>query len=129
MLPYAVGAVVAVNVMHVCMLQECEGDGNAGVGSGGDIVAVSVYIGGTRCSGVLSSAGDALEMSVVRSVGGVCDMCMCLARGGVGGVVGERIRFGVYQSWRNMVEYVSVFWLLWCRWVAWAIVVVCLCVL
>ena len=26
-----------------------------------------------------------LEMSVVRGVGGVCDMCMCLARGGVGG--------------------------------------------
>ena len=27
---------------------------------------------------------DMLEMSVVRGVGGVCDMCMCLARGGVG---------------------------------------------
>ena len=26
-----------------------------------------------------------LETSVVRGVGGVCDMCMCLARGGVGG--------------------------------------------
>ena len=26
-------------------------------------------------------------MSVVRGVGGVCDMCMCLARGGVGGEV------------------------------------------
>ena len=49
------GAVVAVTVMHVllfvlhvCMLQECEG---AGV--------------------VLSSAGDVLEMSVVRGVCGV----------------------------------------------------------
>ena len=42
----------------------------AGVGSGG----------GTRGSGVLSSTGDVLEMSVVRGVGGVCDMCMCLAR-------------------------------------------------
>ena len=40
-------------------------------------------MGGTRGSGVLSSAGDVLEMSVVRGVGGVCDMCMCLARGGV----------------------------------------------
>ena len=29
-----------------------------------------------------------LDMSVVRGVGGVCDICMCLARGGVGGVVG-----------------------------------------
>ena len=37
-------------------------------------------------SGVLSSAGDVLEMSVVRGVGGVCDMYMCLTLGGVGGV-------------------------------------------
>ena len=48
------------------------------------MVAVSAYMGGTRGSGVLSSVGDVLEMSVVRGVGGVCDMCMCLARGGVG---------------------------------------------
>ena len=40
---------------------------------------------GTRGSGVLSSTGDVL----VRGVGGVCDMCMCLARGGVGGEGGE----------------------------------------
>ena len=39
---------------------------------------------GTRGLGVLCSTGDVLEMSVVRGVGGVCDMCMCLARGGVG---------------------------------------------
>ena len=39
-----------------------------------------------RC---LASAGDMLEMSVVRGVGGVCAMCMCLARGGVGDVGGE----------------------------------------
>ena len=43
---------------------------------------------GTRGSGVLSSTGDVL----VRGVGGVCDMCMCLARGGVGGEGGEWIR-------------------------------------
>ena len=36
---------------------------------------------GTRGSGVLSITGAVL----VRGVGGVCDMCMCLARGGVGG--------------------------------------------
>ena len=60
----------------------CEGDDNAGVCSGGGVVAVSAYMGGTRGSGVLSSAGDVLEMSVVRGVGGVCDMCKCLARGG-----------------------------------------------
>ena len=69
------GAVVAVTVMHlllfvlhVCVLRECEGDGNAGVGSGGGVVAVSAYMGGTRGSGVLSSAGDVLEMSVMRGV-------------------------------------------------------------
>ena len=56
---------------------------------GGGVVAVSAYMGGTRGSGVLSSAGDVLEMSVVRGVGGVCDMCMYFALGGVGGVGGE----------------------------------------
>ena len=34
-----------------------------------------------RGSGVLSSVCDVLEMSVVRGVGGVCDMCMCSGRG------------------------------------------------
>ena len=37
----------------------------------------------------MSSATDVLWMSVVRGmkvVGGVCEMCMCLTRGGVGGV-------------------------------------------
>ena len=48
-------------------------------------MVVSAYsMGGTRGSGVLSSAGDVLGMNVVRGVGVVCDMCMCLARGGVG---------------------------------------------
>ena len=64
--------------MCVC----CEGNGNAGVGSGGGVVAVSAYMGGTRSSGVLASAGDVPKISVVRGVGGVRDMCMCLARGG-----------------------------------------------
>ena len=36
--------------------------------------------------------GDVLEMSVVRGDGGVCDMCMCLARGGVGVDRGEWMR-------------------------------------
>ena len=44
---------------------------------------------GTRRSGVLSSTGDVHEMSIVRGVGGVC---MCLARGGVGGEGGEWMR-------------------------------------
>ena len=59
----------------------CESDGNAGVGSEGGVVAVRACMSGTRGSGVLSSTGDVL----VRGVGGVCGMCMCLARGGVGG--------------------------------------------
>ena len=57
----------------------CEGDGNAGVGSGGGVVAVSAYMGCTRGS-------DVLEISAVRGVGGLCGMGKCLARGGVGGV-------------------------------------------
>ena len=68
----------------------CGGDGNAGVGSGGGVVAVSACMIGTRGSGVLPSTGDVLEMSVVRGVGGVCGMC--LARGGVGGEGGEWMR-------------------------------------
>ena len=47
------------------------------------MVAVSACMSGTRGSSVLSSTGDVLAMSVVRGVGGVCDMC--LVRGGVGG--------------------------------------------
>ena len=76
---------------------------------------MSACMSGTRGSGVLSSTGDVL----VRGVGGVCDMCMCLARGGVGGeggVVDERIGFGLYQSCgdRGSAGHVSVFWLRWC---------------
>ena len=46
------------------------------------------YVGGTRGSGIVYSAADLLGMSVVRGmrgVGGVCEMCVCLARGSVGG--------------------------------------------
>ena len=46
------------------------------------------HVGGTRDSGVVSSAAEVLWTSVVRGmrgIGGVCEMCMCLARGGVGG--------------------------------------------
>ena len=47
-----------------------------------------VHVGGTRGSGIVSSAADVLWMSVVRGirgVGGVCKMCMCLARHGISG--------------------------------------------
>ena len=73
--------------MFAAKLLGCEGDGIAGVGSGGGVVAVSAYMGRTRGSGVLASTGDVLEMSVVSGVCGVCGMC--LARSGVGGVGGE----------------------------------------
>ena len=45
-------------------------------------------MGGTRGSGIVSSAADMLWMSVVRGmrgVSGVCEMCMCLAQSVVDG--------------------------------------------
>ena len=42
------------------------------------------HVGGTHGSGFVSSASAVLWMSAVRGmrgVGGVCEMCMCLARG------------------------------------------------
>ena len=45
------------------------------------MVAVSACMSGTRGSGVLSSTGDVLEMSVVRGVGGVCDRAVWVERG------------------------------------------------
>ena len=71
MVPYVVGAVVCVACMFAARLLVCEGDGCAGVGFGGGVVAVSAYMGSTRGSGVLASADDVLEISVVRGVGGV----------------------------------------------------------
>ena len=56
------------------------------------MVVVSVCMSGTRGSGVWLSTGDMPEMSVVRGVGGVCDMGMCLARCVVGGEGGEWMR-------------------------------------
>ena len=47
------------------------------MGYGEGVVAVNAYMGHTRGLGVCL----ALEMSVVRGVGGVYNMCMCLARG------------------------------------------------
>ena len=86
-----VDTVVAVTVMHVllfvlpvCMLRECEGDNNAGVGM--DVVGAG-HVGGTRGLCIVSIAADVLWMSVVRGmrgVAGVCEMCMCLTLGGVG---------------------------------------------
>ena len=43
------------------------------------------HVGGTRGSGIVSSETDVLGMSVVRGMRGVSEMCMGLARDGVGG--------------------------------------------
>ena len=75
---------VLLYMLHVCMIRECEGDGNAGVEDGGDVAVVSAgHIGGTRGLGVVSCAADVLGISVVRGMRGDRGMCMCLARGGV----------------------------------------------
>ena len=72
MVPYVVGTVVAVTVMYV---RECYGARvTAMLVWGPGEVVVSAYMGGTH------SSGEVQEMNVVRGVGGVCDMCMCLAR-------------------------------------------------
>ena len=85
---------VLLFVFHVCMLRECEGDGNDDVGDGVGVVAVSA---GCECmSGTRGLRGE----------GGVCEMCMWLAQSGVGG---ERIGFGLYQSCRNKGSVGHVF--------------------
>ena len=65
-------------------------DGNASVGVGRLVIAMSAgceYMGCTRGPGIVSSAYEVLEMSVVRGMRGVCvvcDMCMYLTRGRAG---------------------------------------------
>ena len=39
----------------------------------------AVYLGGTRGSGIVSSAADVLWMSVMRGVSGVCEMHLARA--------------------------------------------------
>ena len=58
------------------------------------------HVGGTRGSGIVSSAADVLW---VRGVSEVCDMCMCLALGGVGGEGGEWMR-GLGLGFTNLVR-------------------------
>ena len=105
--------------MYAVTLLGCDGDCNADVGSGGGVVAVRAYMCGTRGSCVLSSAGDVQEMCVVRGVCGVCDMCMCLARGGVGGVGVSGCQDWVW-AFPIMEEHgesgLCVCFLWWCGW-------------
>ena len=96
MLPYVDAAVVVTVIhvllflLHVCMLIKYEGVRvTAMLVWGVEEVVVSIgHVDGTRVSGIMSREADVLVISVVRGmrgVGEVCDMCMCLARGGVGG--------------------------------------------
>ena len=111
MVPYA-DAVVAVTVMHVllfvlhvllfvlhvCLLRECDGAGLTAMLVWGIGVVSAGHVGGTHGS------ADVLWMSVVR------EMCMSLAPRG--GLVDERIGFGLYQSCgeKGSVGHVSVFY-------------------
>ena len=106
MAPY-VDAVVAVTVMrvllfvlHVCMLRECDCVRLTAILVLRVDVVSGKYMGGTRGSGIVSSAADVLWMSVVcgmRGVGRVCGLYqLCGSRGSVGRV--------------------SVYWLRWCVW-------------
>ena len=94
MVPYVVvvvtGAYAGVCV-DVSMRRECEGDDNAGVGDRRGVITVSAgheNVGGTRGSGIVSSAVVVLGMSVVRrmrGLGEVFEMSICLARSRFGG--------------------------------------------
>ena len=48
------------------------------------------HVGDTRSSGIASSAADVLWMS---GIGGVCEMCMCLARDGEWGELMRGLSF------------------------------------
>ena len=67
-------------------------------------------MGGTRGSGIVSCSADVLWM---RGGGGVCEMCMCLARGGVGGESGKWM-IGLGLGFTNPVG-------------TWGVLDVCLC--
>ena len=99
MVPYVVGAVVAVTVMHVLLFVLhvfcCE---TVRVRMTAMLVwgPVSAYMGGTCRSGVLARAVDASDECGER-----CRWSLCVSLG-AGSVGGERIGFGLYQFWRNM---------------------------
>ena len=64
------------------------------------VVVSAGHVGGTRGSCIVSSAADVLWM---RGGSEVCEMCMCLARNGVGGEGGEWIR-GLGLGFTNPVR-------------------------
>ena len=66
---------VLLFVLHVCILREYEGDGNAGLGDRLGVMSAG-HVGGTRGSDSVSSAADVLWMSVVRGMRGVDGVCV-----------------------------------------------------
>ena len=78
--------------MYTERVRGSDGDGNDVVRAEGNVIAVSVgceYMDGSHGPGFVFTADDVLEISVVcgvKGVCGVCEMCMGLARDGVGGV-------------------------------------------
>ena len=86
---------------------------------------MSVCMGSTRGSSVFSSACGVLE-SVVRGIGGVCHMCMCLAWGGVGDVGGRGLGLdftnpgGTWGKWDMCLCFG-------CRGVVWVVLFACIC--
>ena len=78
---------------------------------------MSACMSGTRGSGVLSSTGDVR----VRGVGGVCYMCMCLARGGLGGEGGEWMRDLGLGFTNSVGTWIVLLWLRWCGWCWWGV--------
>ena len=88
------------------------------MGDEGCVVVVGAeHVGGTRGSGIVSCAADVLGIIVVRGmrgVGGVCEMCICLARGGVGG---EGVR-GLGWGFTNPVGTGGVLGTCVCVWAA-----------
>ena len=87
------------------------------------------HVSGTCGSGIVSSASDVLWMSLMRGMrgaGGVCEICMRLALGVVGGEVNELMR-GLGLGFPNpvgtggIVGRMSVFRLWWCEWCRWGV--------
>ena len=129
MVPY-VNAVVVVTrmcvllfVLYVCMLRECEGDGNVGVGDGRGVGVVSAeHVGGTHGSCIVSSAADLLGMSVVRGMKGVGGVCESVWLRAAWEEMGWIRGFGVFicpvetGGVFDLCLWVAVVWVVWGMW-------------
>ena len=81
------------------------------------VVVSAGHVGGTRGSGIVSSAADVLGMSVVRrmrGVGGMCEMYVVYVF-----CSGQRGRRGLGLGTGWNVGHVAVPGLRWCGWCRW----------